>query len=769
MKSDHVLRLFVVICVVVGLVVGAAPVAAQEAVPSTTQEDEATQDERQVAVGEITVTAQKREEDVQEVPVSMSTISGEDLDTLMVGAPDVRVLSGRVPSLVMESSFGRAFPRFYIRGIGNPDFDLNASQPVSMLVDEVVLENPIVKGQPLFDIEQVEVLRGPQGTLFGRNTPAGVVKFETRKPTQEFDAYVRASYASFDTIDVNGAVGGGLTDTLSARASVLYQSRSDWIDNKNPAGAERELGGYETTAYRLQLLWEPTERFRALFNLHGWDVSDGTARVFRANILRPGQGGLVDDFEFDEVYHDGLNTQEISSLGGLLRFDWNFGTATLTSLTAYESIDDMFSRGDIDGGYGTFENLPSGPGFIPFAAESADGLPYLDQWTQELRLASNDNEIVNWLVGAFYFNEELQADTFNFDSLSPGNPNAGYSFARQEATSYALFGSVDFAIAEDWDLKVGVRYTNDEKDFLADRPIPVFQPPLTDPITRSTDDDNVSWDVSAVYKASADVNFYGRVATGFRAPSIQGRILFAPDFANGQDPATNGVSVADSEEILSIEAGVKSILAGGRVRLNTTAYWFEISDQQITAVGGEFNVATLLNADTTEGYGLELDMQYTPSANWFMTVGASYNPTEIKDPTLRVPQCGGGCTITDPIDENGNVIIDGNSLPHAPDFVFNGIVNFRSDPVHKGFFGTLDWAYYSEKQFFLYESEEFADDSFEVGLRVGYGWNQARYEVALFSRNLFNEEIVRGGIDFNNLVGFTNDPRIIGIEFVGRF
>ena len=768
MKSASGLRLLVAMAVVVGMAVGAAPVLAQEAVPPTTEE-EAAQEGRQVAVGEITVTAQKREEDVQEVPVSMSTISGEDLDTLMVGAPDVRVLSGRVPSLVMESSFGRAFPRFYIRGIGNPDFDLNASQPVSMLVDEVVLENPIVKGQPLFDIEQVEVLRGPQGTLFGRNTPAGVVKFETRKPTQEFDAYVRASYASFDTIDVNGAVGGGLTDTLSARASVLYQSRSDWIDNKNPDGAERELGGYETTAYRLQLLWEPSDRFRALFNLHGWDVNDGTARVFRANMLRPGEGGVVDGFEFDEVYHDGLNTQEISSLGGLLRFDWNFGAATLTSLTAYESIDDMFSRGDIDGGYGTFENLPSGPGFIPFAAESADGLPYLDQWTQELRLSSNDNEIVNWLVGAFYFDEELQADTFNFDSLSPGNPNAGYSFAQQEATSYALFGSVDFRLAEDWDLKVGVRYTNDEKDFLADRPIPVFQPPLTDPITRSTDDDNVSWDVSAVYKASADLNFYGRVATGFRAPSIQGRILFAPDFANGQDPATNGVSVADSEEILSIEAGVKSILAGGRVRLNTTAYWFEISDQQLTAVGGEFNVATLLNADTTEGYGLELDMQYTPSANWFMTIGASYNPTEIKDPTLRVPVCGGGCTVTDPIDEDGLVIIDGNSLPHAPDIVFNGIVNFRSDPVHKGFFGTLDWAYYSEKQFFLYESEEFEDDSFEVGLRLGYGWNQGLYEVALFSRNLLDEEIVRGGIDFNNLVGFTNDPRIVGIEFVGRF
>ena len=110
-------------------------------------------------VGEITVTAQKREEDIQDVPVSVSTLRGGDLEVITTGGADVRALSGRVPSLVMESSFGRAFPRFYIRGLGNTDFDLNASQPVSMVVDEVVLENPVVKGMPLFDLDRVEVLR----------------------------------------------------------------------------------------------------------------------------------------------------------------------------------------------------------------------------------------------------------------------------------------------------------------------------------------------------------------------------------------------------------------------------------------------------------------------------------------------------------------------------------------------------------------------------------------------------------------------------------
>jgi iron complex outermembrane receptor protein len=126
-------------------------------------------------VGELTVTAQHEVENIQDVPLSLSAVSGEKLDVIRSSGGDIRVLSSRIPSLTLESSYGRIFPRPYIRGLGNTDFDLNASQPVSMVYDDVVLENPILKGLPLFDIDQVEVLRGPQGTLFGRNTPAGVL------------------------------------------------------------------------------------------------------------------------------------------------------------------------------------------------------------------------------------------------------------------------------------------------------------------------------------------------------------------------------------------------------------------------------------------------------------------------------------------------------------------------------------------------------------------------------------------------------------------
>ncbi len=759
-------RLFRLITIVLVMVAVGMPVWAQEAA-------EEPEEERvmHVVIEEIIVTAQRREENIQDVPVAMTSLSGEDLEAISAGAPDIRALSGRVPSLVMESSFGRAFPRFYIRGLGNPDFDLNASQPVSMMVDEVVLENPVVKGMPLFDIDRVEVLRGPQGTLFGRNTPAGVVKIESRKPTLgDPGGNFRASFGTFNTFDVSGGVNIPLGEKVAMRLSALYQERNDWVDNKYEAGPEDKLGGYTTGAGRFQLLWAPTDNFDALVNLHAWDV-DGTARIFRANILKPGGGGLNDDFRQDTVYHDGQNSQVISAYGGSLRFDWDFGAATLTSITGFEKIDNMLSRGDIDGGFGAafLGEGNYGPGFIPFPSESADGIPNLDQLTQEFRVASNGNKTVDWLVGAFYFNEDFQADSFSFDSLAPGNPRDGYAFQTQETTSYALFGSLDFHLGQKWDLTAGLRYTSDEKDFSAERPDPTFQLPTFQPITEHTDADNVSWDLSATYKANSNVNIYGRIATGFRAPSIQGRILFAPDQVGGTDPATNGVSVADSEEIISFELGAKTILAENKLRLNVAAYMFEVTDQQITAVGGEFNTAALLNAAKTEGYGLEADIQWTPSAHWMMTFGASYNPTKIKDPNLTVAPCGGGCTVLDPINDDGLALIDGNSLPHAPDVIFNGIINLRSDPVNKGLFASLDWAYYSKKQFMLYESAEFQDDSLEIGLRFGYGWHEAKYEIAVFSRNLLDEKIVRGGIDFNNLTGFTNDPRIIGLEFVGRF
>jgi outer membrane protein OmpA-like peptidoglycan-associated protein len=203
------------------------------------------------------------------------------------------------------------------------------------------------------------------------------------------------------------------------------------------------------------------------------------------------------------------------------------------------------------------------------------------------------------------------------------------------------------------------------------------------------------------------------------------------------------------------------------LRLNAGIYMYEVDNQQLTAVGGEYNVSTLLNADKTEGYGFETDINWAPSRPWLVTLGFSYNHTEIKDPNLTVGACGGGCTMLDPV-VGGLAYIDGNSLPHAPEIIFNGIVDYRR-PLGAGeFVSSVDWAYYDDKQFFLYESEEFHADGFEVGARLGYAWGEGQYELAAYGRNITDEEIVQNGIDFNNLTGMMNDPAIFGIEFTLR-
>ncbi len=715
---------------------------------------------------EVTVTAQKREENAQEVPLSVTTLDAEQLTLLSEGGADVKALSARVPSLLLESSFGRAFPRFYIRGLGNTDFDLNASQPVSMVFDEVVLENPILKGKPLFDVERTEVLRGPQGSLFGRNTPAGIVKFDSHKPSQKSDGFARVSYGTYNSVDFQGALGGRLSDTVSARASMLYQRQSDWIDNTF-TGKKNALGGQQTWAGRLQLLWKPDQKFTALARVDGWDLN-GTARVFRANIIKPGTHELVDGFRQDQVAQDGLNQQKIGAWGSGLKLDYDFGGSVLTSVTGFEKIDHMYSRGDIDGGYGAVYAPPSGPGLIPFSSESADGLPKLNQFTQELRLASKPGGNWGWLVGTYYFDEQLRAETFSYDSLTPGNPQNGYAFQTQHARSWAAFGSADFRPSERWALKGGLRYTTDKKDFSAERPQPTFQTPTVRPIDVSTSADLVTWDLSATYKATDTVNLYSRVGTGFRAPSIQGRILFCADFEGGTNPATNCVSVAHEEKLTSFEAGVKSEVAR-KLRLNVDGFVYGVDGQQIVAVGGQYNTATLLNAKKTKGYGFEADLEWAPAAPWLFTIGTSYNHTQIEDPNLVVAACGGGCTIVNPV-SNGLVHVDGNPLPHAPKWIVSGIADFRQPVGGKGVIkASLDWYYYSQKSFFLYESKEFLGDGFELGARVGYAFSKGRFEVAAFGRNLLDAKIIQNGIDFDNLTGMMNDPRMIGVELVTKF
>jgi iron complex outermembrane receptor protein len=233
----------------------------------------------------VIVTAQRRAENLKDVPMSVTAIKGDKLDVLTSGGADIRFLAGRSPSLNVESDYGRSFPRFYIRGQGNTDFDLNASQPVGLVVDDIVQESPMLKGFPVFDVDQVEVLRGPQGTLFGRNSPAGVIKFDSAKPVFKTEGYAVLGAGNYGTMNAEGAYNMPLSDTAALRVSLQSQHRNNRVHNPEPNAYTRDFEGYDDNAARVQLLVKPTRDFSALFNVHARDMR-GNATLFRANIIK---------------------------------------------------------------------------------------------------------------------------------------------------------------------------------------------------------------------------------------------------------------------------------------------------------------------------------------------------------------------------------------------------------------------------------------------------------------------------------------------------
>ncbi len=702
----------------------------------------------------IEVTSRKRVENMQEVPASITAVQGEKLNIYSSGGMDIRFLSAKIPSLSIESSFGRTFPRFYIRGLGNTDFDLNGSQPVSLVYDEVVLENPILKGYPVFDVARIEVLRGPQGTLFGRNTPAGLVKFDSAKPRQEFEAYSNISYGSHSDIDMEGAINSGVSDKVSMRLSFMYQDRDNWIDNRAP-GFEQDnvLGGHEEFAARFQVLYDDSD-FTALFNLHTRDM-EASPIPFRANIIKSGSNDFAAGYNSNIINQDAASraVQDVETFGGSAKLEWTVDDYTVTSITGYESTE-IFSGADIDGGYGAAFLPYGGPGTILFPAESADGIPDHYQWTQELRLSTNDIGKIDYQVGVFYFKEHLVVDSNSYDTLANGALN-GFAQQTQDTKAYALFGTLDYEVSDPLKLTFGARYSKDKKDYYAERTLSPFGAPNVSG-SANPSDSHISWDISATYALTDGVNFYSRIADGFRAPSIQGRILFGDE-----------VTVADSETILSFEAGIKADVLDKRGRVNFAVFNYTMDDQQVTAVGGDTNFNRLVNVNQTKGYGFELDAELAALENLLLSANLSYNKTELNDNELTIPVCA-QCTVTNALTADGRAILDGNSLPHAPKWIANVTARWSTEVGAGELYVYTDWSYRSDIDFFLYKSVEFEGKPLlEGGLRAGYMWNSGdfEYEVALYARNITDQERVIGGIDFNNLTGIVNEGRFVGVEF----
>jgi iron complex outermembrane receptor protein len=717
----------------------------------------------------ITVTAERREQNLQEVPVSVGVLKGDTMRDFTAGGDDTLLaLSGRVPGLYAETTTGRIFPRFYIRGLGNIDFYLGASQPVSIIQDDVVLEHVVLKSNPVYDLDQVEVLRGPQGSLFGRNTTAGIIKFDSIQPSQDYSGRAQLSYGSYNTLSFDGGFGGPVNDILSFRVSALYQHRDDWVDNvySGPSAdgtvtpKKDAMGGYDDRNLRLQLLLTPTENFSILASAHARDYA-GTSTLFRRNAIVKGSNEV--DVPRDQVAYDEANDnpQAYKTYGGSLKAIYDFDGMSLTSISAYETTSG-YSRGDTDGGAAVnfpVNGVPNGYG------QSMGQVRDLGQFTQELRLASEGDNPLQWQVGAFYFDGHDTTDFYQrawFLNTAAHNPN-NWVRLRNSNTSWAAFGQLSYKVTDALTLTAGVRETDDSKRTRLLKTADTIAGVSTYTGRRDVrlSDTKPSWDLSAMYAINPEVGVYARVANGFRGPTIQGRsAVFNADF-----------TTANSETILSWEAGIKSSLFDNRLRLNVAAFTYTVDDIQLNGNDSNGN-GVLFNADKARAHGLEADLDWRPIQNLSLTAGVSLLHSEIQDKRVYAQVCALNgvvvCTVNDPtirVGANTFAQINGNPLPNAPKYSVDLAARYDIPVSDSGaFFVATDWNMQGYTSFVLYDSAEFtANGNFEGGLKLGYTGDHGACEVALFARNITNEKNLKGVIE-NYMAAVYNEPRIVGVS-----
>ncbi|MDB5679983.1 TonB-dependent receptor [Sphingomonas bacterium] len=784
-------RKFVALLLVGAATVATVPFAAAQTAPATDTPPAATSDD--TTDGDIIVTANRRSENTLNVPVAVSVMRPESLrDYQAAGADTLLSLSGKVPGLYVESTTGRIFPRFYIRGLGNIDFYLGASQPVSIIQDDVVKEHVVLKSNPAFDIAQVEVLKGPQGSLFGRNTTAGIVKFDTAQPSATWQGQGSLSYGSYNSVNADVGVGGPLTKdgTISFRLSGLYQRRDDWIDNTYTGPSDdgtvpgkNVMGGYEERDVKLQLLVKPSDRFSLRLAGHIRDYT-GTASIFYRGSIKVGTNAVPLSFDRGVVSYDEAqnNPQAYKNQGVSLKADYDFGGATLTSITAWEHASG-YSRGDTDGGAaanfgGVTPNICA-----VGCGESQGRLRGLDQWTQEVRLASPNTGRFKWQVGGIYFDArdrtEFDQRSFFLTNNSLGttpNPN-NFVLLRNINTSWAAFGQASYDLTSKLTLTGGIRVTNDTKSTtlllhpnFVNLTVPAGVPTSSYACGTAQycrlSDTQPSWDVSLLYKVASDVSVYARYARGFRGPTVQGRSAVF----------NSAYSTANSEKNTSYEGGIKAVFADGRVNVNLAGFYYNVDNIQLNGNDSNGN-GVLFNGGKGKGYGAEFEIEARPVNNFRVTAGLSLLHTEINAPNVfaQVGAAGGvmSQTVLNQTVRVGNnyyANINGNPFPNAPNYNIN--VSARYDLPLGGdnkVFIAGDFNMQGKTNFVLYRTVEYnADGNYELGGKIGYAFG--KYELAVFARNLTNRKNLIGVIDTSNYrAGIYNDPRVFGVMLSGSF
>ena len=752
-------------------IAGAASVAtlsptalAQQAEPTAPER------ENSPVIEEIVVTAQRRTEDVQNVPIAMSVLTGEQL-----GAQGIRRaedLGIGVPNLQISQPLGQGLPVFSLRGVSMSDYSLSQNGPIAVYYDEVYKGNWAIMGVGFFDLERVEVLKGPQGTLYGKNTTGGAINLIARRPQFETGGSLSAGYGNYDHYSAEGALEVALSETLGARVAFTMDRADGTVENAYPgapdASSTRQHG------IRASLRFNPSENLdltlRASTSLQNpWNYGipatpgpDGIgAPVY--NLF-----GIPGDFRTGldrrEIETPDIRKQDFRTNAIAANADIRLGeTITLTSITSWD--EGTMELGE-DG-----EGTPLEMGFNSYYGKTT-------QVTQDLRLTSDFDGPFNFIVGAFYGDEEISNHTdlrffMDIDVNDDGGIDAQdcldggffiacnyYNRFRQKKTSIAAYSDLRYELTDTVTLRGGLRYTQDKgelRDFLAQLRAPDRTPlfnviPGSDTDLSATssmdfDDDNVSGKLGVDYALSDDAMLYASYSRGYRGAAFNAQAFFSPD----------ELSIAEPEEIQAVEAGFKSELFGRRVRFNGSAFWYEYENQQVLDVDPDTLVQSLVNLPKSRIVGVELDLQARVTDALGFSAAVGYTDSEVREGSSQ------------------GIDISGNRLISAPSFTVSTAVDWS---IPLGQWGAadarVDAAYASKQYYDLLNRASTAQDAYWLmNSRIRLHPEDDRYGVALWVKNLTNTFYRTGRYDamdgFGYIYNHVNEPRTYGVTVDVRF
>ncbi len=702
---------------------------------------------------EVIVTAQKREQNLQDVGVSVTAFTGAQIEKF--GFTNSTDIIAQTPNLSFGTPTGEGNnASLTLRGVGLSDFNDNNEGPVAVYVDEVYISALSGVTFQLFDLDRIEVLRGPQGTLYGRNTTGGLVHFLSARPTQELEGYVELTAAENNQYKIEGALSGPLSDNMQGRLSFARNEHDGYVKNRGPG--RNDPNNTDNMAARLQLAIQPSDNVNIMLNVHGskndaymgsWQHEatfspDGgiTSLALPADVNVYGSCPGCDAFGYRDIdgdpwagAYDRDGVLEVENSGGSFKLDWDVGDITLTSITAFENFKRFFE-----------EDTDISPFKIIHNTYESD----VDQFTQEFRLAGSVDRL-QWVTGLFYYDHEVDG-RFEIDASGIGFiiGDANYN---QTTTSWSAFGQLEYALGERWALIGGLRYTDEERelDYLSVDNGGLLPPDQNTMFAYkdTINTDNITGKLELDWNVSDDALLYASVSLGSKSAGFNTGLLDE----TGLFGATIRSDVPyDEEELTSYEIGIKSDLFGGSSRFNASIFYYDYTDFQAFAFVNLNQV--IFNTDATIT-GMELEFVTHPVEGLEILIGAALLDAQAQDIPLN----------------DGSGITRDRDMTLAPDFSLNGLIRYQWPAFSGSLAVQTDFTYQDDVYFDIQNHPVASQDAFDVwNARVSYYGAQENWSVSVFVNNMFEEEYRAYTFDVTNLFGFNQvgygRPRWAGVN-----